>query len=356
MASAADRTSPLSVPSAWEPGPPDYRFSTDDLPDRDRIAIFREIVSRQMLRHDMAPFPDHPFRVHGTARPLQGGLFAVWSEGSPHHIRRSREYLADGDDSLLFQWTNSHRYIEHRGHEVVLRAGDAVLFSSSETRSVTLPTTFKTITIKIPRNALGSILRDPDASFAHAIAGDSGALRLLLRYLVILRDELPALTPEMQSLASAHICDLLAIALGATRDGAEAARRGGLGAARLQSIKADIEENLCDGDLSVVCVAARHGTTPRTIQFLFENAGTTFTEYLRDKRLARARRMLTSPRFSNQRIIDIAFACGFGDVSNFNRAFRARFGATPSEVRAACAGTQAQTKTGRSTPTALSGQ
>jgi AraC-like DNA-binding protein len=34
-------------------------------------------------------------------------------------------------------------------------------------------------------------------------------------------------------------------------------------------------------------------------------------------------------------ISDIAFACGFGDLSYFNRVFRRQYGATPSRVRAA---------------------
>ena len=33
------------------------------------------------------------------------------------------------------------------------------------------------------------------------------------------------------------------------------------------------------------------------------------------------------------RILDIALDCGFGDVSNFNRAFRAEFGVTPRAYR-----------------------
>jgi AraC-like DNA-binding protein len=43
--------------------------------------------------------------------------------------------------------------------------------------------------------------------------------------------------------------------------------------------------------------------------------------------------MLTSRRFDVHRIIDIALACGFADISYFNRAFRARYGVTPSDVR-----------------------
>jgi AraC family transcriptional regulator len=36
---------------------------------------------------------------------------------------------------------------------------------------------------------------------------------------------------------------------------------------------------------------------------------------------------------SHARILDIALDSGFGDVSNFNRAFRAEFGATPRVYR-----------------------
>jgi AraC family transcriptional regulator len=32
-------------------------------------------------------------------------------------------------------------------------------------------------------------------------------------------------------------------------------------------------------------------------------------------------------------VLDISLDCGFGDVSNFNRAFREEFGASPSVYR-----------------------
>ena len=34
-------------------------------------------------------------------------------------------------------------------------------------------------------------------------------------------------------------------------------------------------------------------------------------------------------------VTDVALACGFGDLSHFNRYFRARFGLTPREIRKA---------------------
>jgi AraC-like DNA-binding protein len=37
---------------------------------------------------------------------------------------------------------------------------------------------------------------------------------------------------------------------------------------------------------------------------------------------------------TDARVIDVALECGYRDVSNFNRAFRAEFGTTPLEHRA----------------------
>jgi AraC-like DNA-binding protein len=45
--------------------------------------------------------------------------------------------------------------------------------------------------------------------------------------------------------------------------------------------------------------------------------------------------MLTDPRYAGATVSAIAFAAGFGDLSHFNRNFRRRFGATPSDVREA---------------------
>lgn len=58
--------------------------------------------------------------------------------------------------------------------------------------------------------------------------------------------------------------------------------------------------------------------------------GTTPHQYLLRVRLRRAAVAL---RTEQTKILDIALACGFGDVSNFNRAFRAEFGVTPRTYR-----------------------
>lgn len=71
----------------------------------------------------------------------------------------------------------------------------------------------------------------------------------------------------------------------------------------------------------------------RYVQMLFESEGATFTAFVLAQRLAVAHRFLANPRLARRTIASIALGCGFGDVSYFNRSFRAAYGQSPSDVR-----------------------
>ena len=166
-----------------------------------------------------------------------------------------------------------------------------------------------------------------------AILHDSEALTLLVTYARAIADALPFATPELQRLAVTHMHDLIAATIGATRDGRAIAEGRGIAAARLRSVMADISANLGDADLTVADVARRHRVTPRYIHKLFENEGLTFSSFVLGQRLARAHRILSDPRFADRNISSVAFDVGFGDLSYFNRTFRRRYAATPTDIK-----------------------
>jgi AraC-like DNA-binding protein/PAS domain-containing protein len=185
----------------------------------------------------------------------------------------------------------------------------------------------------IQRAAVAPFVRDIEQEAIRLIPRESEALRFLLKYATIMREDSDQMTPEMLHLAVTHINELIAMALGTARDVAPVAKGRGARAARLRAIKADVLENLAHAGLTLNEVALRHGITPRYIHMLFESEGVTFSEYVRDQRLTRAHHVLLDPRSGGLPIAAIAYAAGFGDLSYFNRCFRRRFGATPSEVR-----------------------
>ena len=64
---------------------------------------------------------------------------------------------------------------------------------------------------------------------------------------------------------------------------------------------------------------------------MFEDlTGTTPHQYLLRARLRRAAIRLGT---ESARVLDIALACGFGDISHFNRSFRSEFGMSPRAYR-----------------------
>ena len=80
-------------------------------------------------------------------------------------------------------------------------------------------------------------------------------------------------------------------------------------------------------------VARNHGLSIRYVQHLFELCGTSFTSFVLEHRLLLAHRLLREPKSRWRKVSDIASAAGFSDISYFNRAFRARFDARPTDVR-----------------------
>ena len=190
------------------------------------------------------------------------------------------------------------------------------------------------IGLVVPRAALVPLAEDVKHVAMRLIPPDNGALRLLTKYLGIVRDDAALITPELRHCGVTHIHDLIAMVLGATRDGATIANGRGVRAGRLKAIKADILENLSDPGLTVTAVALR--LPPLPFETEQEPA---FSEFVLGQRLMRTRRMLFEPRFAGLNVSAIAFAAGFGDLSYFNRTFRRRFGAAPSELRHSLPGT-----------------
>jgi len=104
---------------------------------------------------------------------------------------------------------------------------------------------------------------------------------------------------------------------------------------RLGPTITDAVANAASSWLSLDAIAARHGLSPRYIRSLFQSEETTFTDFVLSQRLAHAHALLVDPRYGDRLISAIAFEAGFGDLSYFNHRFRRRYGATPSDVRAA---------------------
>jgi AraC-like DNA-binding protein len=309
------------------------RFSTADLPEKDRVAMWRDHYCRMVMKLDIEPINDAPLECSILTRALPG-VQIMSTAMSPTRITRTREFLADSNGDLIFIINQSGSVnARARNRDILLREGDALLMSTGEVKVFDRSVHGGSLSFRIPRSILSSIVADVDDVVMQLIPQNTEALKLLAGYAAPLFNDITLATPEFRRTAVNHLHDLVALALGAAHDSAGLPGGRGVPAARLRMAKAYIIENSNRRDLSVGGVAAHLGLTPRNLQRLFESEGTTFSEFLLAQRLSRAHRMLTEPRLAQSAVGAIAYDAGFGDLSYFNRSFKRRYGTTPRDVR-----------------------
>jgi len=284
------------------------------------------------------PMPDLECGIDFALRKFPDvGLLSGAVQGVRHeHAHRDS---GDGDDDLSFHMNVSGEslVVGPRG-ETTLHDGDAMLLSYSVSRTISRPGLVDHRVIRLPRTALSPMVRRIDDAVLLPIRRGTGILNLLKGYVDAAFADPALAVPDMRRLVVAHLCDLVSVTIGATRDAAAVAEGRGVRAARLRAIKADIEAHLAHGDLSPGALAKRQQVSDSYIRKLFADEKTSFSDYVLTRRLMRAHRMLRDRRWAGVGITSIAYDAGFGDLSYFNRTFKRCYGATPSEVRADAVG------------------
>ena len=313
------------------------RFSTDDLAEKDRTAIWREHFGPSVFKVEIEPPPPNtPVKVDMAARSLPG-LQLLSGLYTPGRMIRTRRLIAeDGNDDFILRInTSGAATVAAAGRKIDYACG-AVLTNAAEVSAFDRPTFGGSTVVRIPRSILSTLVIDIDDIVMRPIPEETNTLKLLLGYANALLTDAPLASPrELRHLIVSQITDLVALTLRATRDAAHIAEGRGVPAARLHAAKAYVMENSSGRNLSVADVAKHLGVSNRHVQRLFESDGTTFSTFLLDYRVACAYRMLCRPQYGHWDIGKIAGYAGFSDVSYFCRCFRKIHGSTPRDIRRA---------------------
>lgn len=99
---------------------------------------------------------------------------------------------------------------------------------------------------------------------------------------------------------------------------------------RVRRVKEYIDTNFRE-EIRLNTLAELASMTPTAFSRFFKlRTGKSIAEYIIDVRLGNASRLLAD---STMAIIEVCYACGFNNISNFNRIFKKRKGCTPTEFR-----------------------
>ncbi len=316
-------------------GPAKIRFETDTLPERDRFPMFCEEVVRRYTGLDLKTQDQRGFQAAIELRRV-GSIDIGRIATSPVNSARTTSLVRDGDDGLLVTLLDCGRASHSQGDACqALEPGEGLVSDCGYPGELNFVADSEFWNLKIPRRMVATMFSQPMRFAGARLDKDIAARRLLLGYIREAFNLDVGASARAMQLYEQHIVDLIALALGADGTVRVAADERGVRSVRRSAILKEIARGSGDPGLNAIGIARRLGVTPRYVHYLLEETGKSFTHHVLESRLEKAVLLLRDPERRSRRIADIAGEVGFNDLSNFNRAFRRRYGITPSDLRTA---------------------
>ncbi|MXS86168.1 AraC family transcriptional regulator [Nitrosomonas sp. HPC101] len=309
------------------------KYSSHDFPENEHVSACQdssaEIASIAGQFH-----PDRPSFAELTEQLLPNLRVYVVTT-TPSSTQAACPATENGDNPVLLVPLNGIVIINlDDGDPVCCQPGDAILGSNDLIHHAHIADAVSIAIIDVPVLLITSGVNCPAPCLTQKVASTAvPELRLLVGYTKMLMQLGGSLSLDLASLVSTQIHDLVTLLFGTKRKEAHMTGRCGLRAARLRAVKHDIMEHIADSELSINQVALHQGISPQYIRTLFHSEDTTFADYVTGLRLEQAYRHLCNPLCIDHCISTLAFELGFNNLSWFNRAFKQRFGLTPSEAR-----------------------
>ncbi|MFJ5306690.1 helix-turn-helix domain-containing protein [Streptomyces sp. NPDC088350] len=154
---------------------------------------------------------------------------------------------------------------------------------------------------------------------------DSVETRLLTAHMAMVQGTLTALGPAGVQAAHSTLIELAKAVALRRFDDVEPL----LAPALTQAAKNLANSRLAEPELSPATLAHELNVSLRTLQRAFAAVGESVTAYIRHRRLEEARLALTAPR-GRPNVSELAAYWHFADSSHFTRAFKKRYGQTPT--------------------------
>lgn len=309
------------------------KFSTAAVRAVDRLAYWREAVCETYIL--LGCETSAPTAFSGEIELSRHDKISTSFVGGSDQVvrRRARDLSRDVEASFILSLQLEKESLVEQGDRLAhLKPGDFAMYSSLRQYRLRLPGGFRQLVVQIPRDILLAHFPSADDFVALTASSETTLGR-------ITAETLPKLVAALEE-ADGHasiscqntIIDLLVSALAPMNASAfELNSSDRLALLRARSM---IDESVSDPDLSREGVAAAVGLSVRRLNELFQKEDSSITNAIRSARFNRIAGDLTDPKLRNVSISEIALSRGVTNLQNFSKAFRERFGCSPSEYRA----------------------
>ncbi len=325
----------------------DLILSTGQYRQKDRFEAWREDFCKRLVGLDIRCPDQKLFEAKVRVIPLSQICLTVGQINETINLLRTKKLMTDGNDhlTLMILKHGKNMMIDQVGKTGVAQRGGALIVDNGRSGSLTVSRSDQKnlpngspihnsciYSLAFNRN-FASQFADPGLLTAREFHQDSRIYPLLVGYIESFLSSFSLKDPQSLKVVENHLVDLLMLMLKPNPKKSELAQSLGLRAARANEIMQAVNRDYSTSDISGKKIAEQMGISQRYLQILMEESGETFSRYLLKIRLEKVRSMLQNPELGNASISDIAFLCGFNDLSAFNRAFKRKYGLTPRDLR-----------------------
>ena len=306
-------------------------FATSSVPKPGRLDYWNALASQTFSPMTIDPARE-PFVASLKRAGLGSSMGYARVASSAARITARPDPGQDDSIFLLLQSRGESRTTQ-AGKEAMLGQGEMVLLLAAEAYAIEFTSANVTSVLKLPARRIAQRVGDLERLVARPVPSSRTAL--LLSVVDAMAGSEQVLHDPIDAETAADVAvELLALAY---RPWTAADTKPGVQAAWIRRLCDHIKSNIGDPDLNVSAVADAFSITPRYVQLLFAGLGKTCSSYILERRLDLAAARLAAGA-SSARITDVAMDLGFNDLTHFGRAFRRRFGITPSNYRVAPGG------------------
>ncbi|MEB8340802.1 AraC family transcriptional regulator [Streptomyces endophyticus] len=296
------------------------RFSTIGLPEAQRVALWEDHNAAALIGLRCRSLDDEA-PLAATEINLQlPRLHVARVTGSPHVVERTRAVVrrTPSDAVACYLTLEGDAFFYHDDGVQTLRPGQLIVCDADRPFMRGFSQGLEEIAVKVPRAVWREAVETepPGRPRVFDFGGD-------LRARTLARLSGRAVHPEASRPVDE---DTLLDLLGSVVTG----RAAELTAVHLAVAKACVEEHLGDSGLTAARLAKGVGISERHLSRVFAAGGTSVPRYLLERRLERARVLLS--RGGDTTVAEVAARCGFGSAAHFSHRFKERYGLRATDV------------------------
>ena len=315
-------------------------LSNENLPVSERIPWWNEVVCDYASKLNTSigiagkDIPHFKGKLVGHDVGILGMFDITIQEPQYLHISRDLRNTRRADDEFVLlnlQLTGSNTF-EQAGRTAFMKPGAMALYDSRLPHNGIMENNANSLLLRIPHDDL--ICRIPHLADIAAVVFDPAKTITRLAYEMVrsLNKQLPTGDREHDTILTDATLDTITAAALSNFRGQDANCSSG-SAALLWRVKSYIDLHLLDSNLSPEQIASAHSVTVRYLNLLFAREDSSITRWINKRRLEKCGEMLRSSRHMNHNVNDVAYNCGFGNLSYFYFRFKQHYGCTPLEYR-----------------------